>query len=128
MGQAVIEEIETIIARLIAMKAIELILSLIPGGQGVALPAVAAVSPLPHAKGGWLNEPVVGVGMSTGRIHTFAEKQPEYISTINQMSQTSRGGGSGVIVSIQRVDSRIQGTDIVQSYILTQQGRKGRKG
>jgi hypothetical protein len=50
------------------------------------------------------------------------------LQKMNQMGQASRGGGSGVIVSIQRVDSRIQGTDIVQSYILTQQGRKGRKG
>ena len=39
------------------------------------------------------------MGMSTGKIHTFAERQPEYISTMSQMSQASRGGGSAEIAN-----------------------------
>lgn len=80
------------IADTLMEKGIPTLLSMIPG-----------LGFLAHAEGGWLTEPVVGVGMSTGRIHTFAEKQPEYISTINhinQASQASRGGGGQTSIQV----------------------------
>lgn len=32
-----------------------------------------------HAMGGWINEPVVGIGQKTGQTHVFGESGPEKI-------------------------------------------------
>lgn len=44
-----------------------------------------------HADGGWVTEPVVGYGLRTGRIHTFAERAPELV--MNQQQLAAVGGG-----------------------------------
>ena len=51
------------------------------------------ISGIAHAKGGWLNEKVIGYGLSTGKLHTFAENEPEYITPSSQM-------GSGTVINI----------------------------
>jgi len=43
-------------------------------GEGVYAP------PRGRQYGGWINEPVTGIGASTGRIYNIAEKRPEYVS------------------------------------------------
>ncbi len=44
--------------------------------------------PVKRAKGGWLEEAVVGVGLKSGRSYTLAENGPEYVAPPNQI-----GGG-----------------------------------
>ena len=137
MGQAVIQEIEVIIAKLIAMKAIELLLSLIPGGGAIAsagegfiygAPGTGLTGVVPHATGGWLNEPVLGVGLSSGRLHTFAEKQPEYISTVNQISQASKYGSNQMQITTKQMETRVKGADVYIVHQIEVQSRKNRVG
>jgi hypothetical protein len=110
MASQVIESLEQIIAKMIAMKIIESLIGLITGGAAVGAAAGASsagsfmgTTITAHSKGGWLNEPVIGVGMSSGRLHSFAEKQPEYISTMNQAGRSSRGGMMNIAPYIQLI-------------------------
>lgn len=49
-----------------------------------------------RASGGWLNEPIVGMGMKSRSMYTLAENGPEYVSpaSSNRMGQQGRGGGA----------------------------------
>lgn len=51
-----------------------------------------------HADGGWISEPVVGVGMNSGRGYSFAETGPEHVANTKQMSEGAHGGGGGLQV------------------------------
>lgn len=55
------------------------------GGRGVSTPAPAVAgagptSPITRQHGGWITEPVVGLGVRSKRPYTIAEKGPEYVS------------------------------------------------
>jgi len=127
MAMQVIESLEQIIAKMIAMKILEGIIGLITGGAGgAAASSFTGETITAHAKGGWLNEPVVGVGLSTGKMHSFAEKQPEYISTMSQMARSS--GNGNMILSTRQIETRIEGNDLVIVHSLAMQSRKGRTG
>jgi TP901 family phage tail tape measure protein len=54
--------------------------------------ANANLPPRGYANGGWITEPVNGVGAS-GRRYTFAENHPEYVD--NRAWRAGPGGGSG---------------------------------
>jgi hypothetical protein len=56
----------------------------------------------PHASGGMLMEPVMGIGMHSGGIHTFAENGPEMITPYNAYPSASVGS-SGEIAALARV-------------------------
>lgn len=43
---------------------------------------------MPHAAGGWITDPMVGID-TRGRIHTIAERGPEYVSNAAQGLTTS---------------------------------------
>jgi hypothetical protein len=60
------------------------------GAVGAGVTAVTA-----RASGGWINEPVVGMGLQSRSIYTIAERGPEYVSpaSSNRMGQQGRGGG-----------------------------------
>lgn len=74
--------------------------SIIPGyGNSGALGQSVGMGPgtyQPHADGGWLTEPVVGRGLWSGDVHSFAERGPEYIAPAGQMV----GGGGGVNLTV----------------------------
>jgi hypothetical protein len=44
--------------------------------------------------GGWITEPVVGVGVRSGSTYTIAEKAPEYVSPEKQVGGAAGPGGS----------------------------------
>lgn len=73
-----------------------------------------------HAQGGWINEKIIGVGLSTGKMHSFAENGPEYVSpegetggtVINiinntpaqvQAAETKSGGGKRIDIMIDEI-------------------------
>ena len=118
LGQAFEAIADDILSKL-EVKGAESLLSLIPG-----------LGFLAHAEGGWLNEPVVGIGMSTGRIHTFAEKQPEYISTMSQMSRSSSGSGNMAMArAIQSLADKIIPASMneVNTLIIKQNNLRGKR-
>lgn len=103
-----------------AKAAVKGILGMIPG-----LGSFAQL--LPFAAGGVITEPVVGVGLNTGRVHTFGERgQPEMVTPLNAVGQAGRlgsgGQGGGVVV----LETRIKGNDIVLVHSKASQARKGR--
>lgn len=52
--------------------------------------------------GGVIPEPVIGMGLQSRKVYSFAEKGPEYVSNINQMGQAGRyGGGQSFQPSVQ---------------------------
>lgn len=53
---------------------------------------------VPHADGGWINEPVYGYGAKSGRAYSFAERGSEYVSSTS--SSKAMGNGSDVTVNI----------------------------
>ena len=106
MGQAVLEEIETIIARLIAMKAIELILGLITGGASMVPTTVAGAT--------------AGMGgAATASIGGYSQ--------LNYLTQASASSGN-VSVSTKQMRTEIEGDKIVVVHQLAVQARQGRVG
>lgn len=68
---------------------------------------------LGFADGGWIQEPVVGVGMNSGRPYTFAERGSEYVSPNGAVSQQSSAPPSIQIDIVNKTDSKMEskGTD-----------------
>lgn len=54
------------------------------------IPGLGFLSAVGFAEGGILTEPVVGVGVKSGRVHTFAERGPESFSPMNAIGQMAR--------------------------------------
>jgi len=50
---------------------------------------------LPHASGGMITEPVIGVGLHSRAIHTFGERGPEEVVPRNRSLYTSHSPGGG---------------------------------
>lgn len=59
-------------------------------GSPYAIPGLLSGDYHGYAKGGWVNEPVLGVGMHSGSAYGFAETRPEYVG---------QGGGTTIIVN-----------------------------
>jgi len=79
--------------------------------------------------GGRVNEPVVGRGMHSGRMHSFAGDGPDHISTvkqINSLGQSARYGGGGANNSPVVLETRIKGNDIVLVQAKAGRSRIGR--
>jgi len=85
-----IEEILAGLAKIAIERAVFALLDFAFPGAGTALNVV-----VPHASGGMLYNPIVGVDTVTGRIHTFAERGPERVIPTGQLSRDAsmRGGG-----------------------------------
>ena len=49
-------------------------------GSPFNIPGLLGGNYVGYAKGGWINEPVMGVGMRSGTGYTFGESGPEYVS------------------------------------------------
>jgi alkylhydroperoxidase/carboxymuconolactone decarboxylase family protein YurZ len=77
---------------------------------GSFIDTVASV--LGFGSGGWIPEPVLGIGAS-GRAYSFAENGPEYVSTARQMNESRMGRSQAqkVIVEV-RGEARMRGTDL----------------
>lgn len=58
----------------------------------------AGKSALSFDKGGWISEPVTGVGMRSGKGYSIAENQPEYVAPPGQMQKD--GGTSSVEIEV----------------------------
>jgi type IV secretory pathway VirB2 component (pilin) len=78
--------------------------SLLSAGITTGLSYIPFVGPLlsgvynatnKKAGGGWINEPVFGVGLNTRQTYAIGERGPEYVSpaSSNRMGQQGRGGG-----------------------------------
>src|SRR5258706_1680251 len=101
----VLDGLQRIIAKLVAMQIFKGILSFIPGLGAIA----GALSANFFASGGIINEPVVGMGMKTGGAYVLGESGAERVSPL-----TSFGGNSETTHRIVGV-SRISGRDILTS-------------
>jgi hypothetical protein len=64
------------------------------------------VAPYVHtnASGGWINEKIIGIGLSTGTLHSFAENGPEYVSPKDEV-------GGTVINIINNTPAQVQATE-----------------
>ena len=105
------------------------ILNVITGGAGGFLGGLTKA--FSHASGGWINEPVVGFGMNTGAVHTFAEHGSEYIAPTRNAAEYGANSGAGMqSVSVQLGgEARLRGADIwlsLQRYLpLAKPGQLG---
>jgi hypothetical protein len=84
------------IMSLTTMGIIKGLFSLGSGGFGAGF-----LSVFKFASGGWINEPVYGVGKS-GKRYMIGEEGPEYVSPrrMNQIGMASRGGEQRIIVEL----------------------------
>lgn len=55
-----------------------------------------------YAEGGWIPEPVFGIGRS-GRSYSFAEYGPEYVNSIADSSKMLKGGNQGGVIDEDRL-------------------------
>jgi DNA repair exonuclease SbcCD ATPase subunit len=53
----------------------------------------------PRAAGGWVSEPVIGVGLRSGESYSFGERESEYVTPKSKM-----GGGSAPNVSVNVIN------------------------
>lgn len=89
--------------------------------------ANAHLPPKGYANGGWINEPVSGVGAS-GQRYTFAEHRPEYVDPHWQPSSHFGGAASTYHVTVVNhgvIGSRAEADDFMAGSIsrLKQRGR-----
>jgi hypothetical protein len=89
-------------------------------GKGIGatkIPAAPAPEAYPHGtaylhQGGWINEPVTGVGQRSGKVYRIAERVPEYVETGERRSATI---GKGTIADgINKIYSLSLSTDLVE--------------
>ena len=102
-------------------------------GKGLSLiPGFGFLSAIwPHAQGGWINEPVVGIGLHTGGVHTFGEQGPEHVANMNQMAMNARHGGDYdgtrmVVNALRSMQWQMRGLDMVAAYDRNLAVRNGR--
>ena len=87
---------------------------------------------LGFAEGGWIPEPVIGLGKS-GRAYSFAEREPEYISNakqLNRMGQQGRGAeNQDLIKEVRSLNSffRNNGSSIDDFYYVLKGSGNRRK-
>jgi hypothetical protein len=82
-------------------------------------------SPWGYDKGGWITEPILGVGQRTGRGYAFGEKEQEIIipkSAINSGGRppgagVSMGGGSGGLTAEQTVELLVRALEGMQMVV-----------
>jgi hypothetical protein len=53
----------------------------------------------PYANGGWITEPIAGVGLRSGRGYTLGEKEAELVIPRSRMGE-SAGGAGGMTVNV----------------------------
>ena len=68
----------------------------IPTGRTNNIAPAATATPsgiaYPHANGGMITEPVIGVGLRSGKTHSFAENEDELVLNQKQMKAMGKGG------------------------------------
>jgi len=107
-------------------------------GAVAAAPATGGTSLIPavttivsRQRGGWIHEPVAGIGMRSRSIYTIAETGSEYVSAANQVGQQARygreAGNVGTLVdALHSIQWRLQGLDIVATYERNRAIKAGR--
>jgi len=81
-----------------------------------------------YANGGWIKEPVFGVGLNSGESYSFAEKRPEYVNAgpsganvqINVINQT------GQPVEASQGKTRFDGKKFIVDVVMDDVNRGGR--
>jgi hypothetical protein len=119
MGQAVIQELEMIIAKMIAMQIIGSIIGLFTGGASTA--ATAAVSTVVGGAGGKYG------GSDSVRGTNYGSSSSANLSRVNKTSRASGGAGS-MNFSVTPGTIKIKGNDLYVAVALTKQERAGRVG
>jgi hypothetical protein len=79
-------------------------------------------SSLNYANGGWIREPVVGIGKNTGNTYNIAERGAEYVSS------GKGGSGSTININIARIERDADFTKLkpmIQRWILESNSRRG---
>jgi hypothetical protein len=77
------------------------------------------------AGGGWITEPIAGIGMRSGRGYTLAENGPEYVSNMAQMSQR-RQAPQQIVVRFEGGNLTARGQDL--HYALAKAAKVVRAG
>jgi len=65
------------------------------GGAGSMFGGLPFMAALGFAEGGWIPEPVLGRGLSTGRYYSFAEREPERVMTQRDLRTINTGADRG---------------------------------
>ena len=76
----------------------------------------------PNAAGGWINEPVKGIGMNTGQTYSIGERGAEFVSP------NGGGSGGGVTINIAKIERTAdfnQLKPMIQRWILEANSRRG---
>ena len=74
------------------------------------------------ASGGWINEPVKGIGMNTGQTYSIGERGAEFVSP------NGGGSGGGVTINIAKIERTAdfnQLKPMIQRWILEANSRRG---
>ena len=75
-----------------------------------------------RAVGGWINEPVKGIGMNTGQTYSIGERGAEYVSP------NGGGSGGGITINIAKIERTAdfnQLKPMIQRWILEANSRRG---
>jgi len=76
-----------------------------------------------YASGGWINEPVKGIGMNTGQSYSIGERGAEFVSP-----NGSGSGGGGITINIAKIERTAdfnQLKPMIQRWILEANSRRG---
>lgn len=120
VGAAIIQSLNNVIAKLMETALVSALLSAIfPGSvrfasifQSILMPGGLVTSK--KADGGWIHEPVFGVGRS-GKTYLLGESGSEYVMN-NRMANNIIGGGSAMQNIKVEVVGKIRSGDIYLSY------------
>ena len=112
--------IKMIIQRII-FNAISGILTTYPSEEISNISASGSLPPSPRQHGGWINEPVIGTGVRTGKTYSIAEKRPEYVDSGRNMGQNIKlivNNNTGVQTEATQEGPTFDGEAMVISLFL----------
>jgi hypothetical protein len=123
LGAAVIQAVNSIIAKIVELSIASLAVVALSGGtfgigdflnifKMIAGGKESAGSLLGFDSGGWVNEPVIGRGLKSGRAYSFAENNPEYVVNPRRVNNSLMAGMGGGIQTV-RVVGKLSGRDIL---------------
>ena len=94
----------------------------IPMTSTGAVDWAARLADNPNAAGGWINEPVRGIGMNSGQSYSIGERGAEFVSP------NGGGSGGGVTINIAKIERTAdfnQLKPMIQRWILEANSRRG---
>lgn len=78
--------------------------------------------------GGIINEPVIGLGLNSGRSYTFGESGPEMITPIGAGAKPMKGGGINLTVTVGSIMNQADMDALIAKMMAALQREQSRRG